>query len=664
MYAPILDKDCVPLTEIPFVQQEAYIKDYLLRDRYVDIDLMQCSSTDADLPYLTPEVKAFFIRTNLVRSVLAIQAAYAADRTVTARLTDLATSNNITYRTLMRERSRFMGHTSLMNLLSDPNKGEDTVDRYRKCCFYCRDYIIARHESAGRPSDNTILRETKNLADFPCSKCPYHPEVKADVHNRFDTTPAATCRRNSTHMIVPQTRDTVNTITNRIPEQETYMAWAGVRAWMSKCQHTIPRIKPETVNFCWFADHTVLDIQVKTKTYKDGHFECGRVWLTGIIDIASNALVGYVLSTNPNSELIAHAFATAVAFKPDSPINGTCIYWYSDNGKDFRSLLLRGHPHDGAEPPLYLNKEFSESGFLKWLGITSVQARVFNGRAKPIERVWRIIEDEFICKMQGYCGSKPTTRPESLAQDMRTGNLYTFEQFADIFADVIYPGYNNFKASGESESPMERYLRLPKAKTIVPSWRTLAVLKRKKKSCAVHPDGIHYGTQGGKPIVYWHPGLAQFIRPQKPYEKVQVYAFDEPFNRSLAIVYGQVYIGEAHPVQGLNLIEERRYLVIQHLQEQAAQLKTYSSHIRQMHNIVLQNNLVELGTGIPAIDNVAYGQVIDEERNVKEAVEDTRIPEELKDLATKYQVLSIEPETPDIIGDFLVQLAKGSKSNG
>jgi|GEM_PF-4906555 len=65
--------------------------------------------------------------------------------------------------------------------------------------------------------------------------------------------------------------------------------------------------------------------------------------------------------------------------------------------------------------------------------------------------------------------------------DMKSGKLYTFEQFADIFADVIYPGYNNFKASGERESPMERYLRLPKAKTIVPSWRTLAVLKKKKK---------------------------------------------------------------------------------------------------------------------------------------------------------------------------------------
>ena len=674
MYEQILSDDCVPLTEIPVYQQEAYIKDYLLRDRYVDIDLMQCvphravprstASTalnDTVPPYLSVGVQSFFQRTNLVREALHIQDAYAADRTVTARLTDLATANHTTYRTLMRERRRFMKHTSLMNLLSDPNKGEDTTDRYRNCCFYCRDYIIAQHESAGRPTDNSILRETKKLASFPCTKCPYHPDVKAAAHGKNDYIPAATCRRNATHMIVPNTRHTVNAITNRIPEQETYMAWAGIRAWMSKCQHTMPRIKPTTVNFCWFSDHTCLDIQVKTRTYKDGHFDCGRVWLTGIMDIASGMLVGYTLSTNPNSELIAHAFSTAAAFKPDSPVHGICQYWYCDNGKDYRSNLLKGHPHNGKEPPLYLNKEFCESGMLEWLGITQVKARVYNGRAKPIERIWRIIEDEFICKMQGYCGNKPSTRPATLADDMRSGNLYTFEQFADIFAEVIYPGYNNFKADG-SESPMELYLRLPKAKTIVPSWRTLSVLKRKKKSCAVYPNGIHYGTHNGKPLIYWHPGLARFIRPQMPYEKVQVYAFDEPFNRSLAIVYGQVFIGEAHLVEGLNLIEEKRYRVIQHLQEQNAQLKTYSSHIRQMHNIVLQNNLVELGTGIPAIDNVAYsvtdnvayGQIVDEENTA--ADDDIRIPEELKDLAASYQELTVEKEGPDLIGRILAEI--------
>lgn len=653
MYKQILVNDCVPIKEIPHTQQEQYIKEYLLRDRYVDIDLLQCAGSDTLAPLQAQGVKDFFKRTSLVRAILAMQKAYRADRTVTARITALAKQNTTTYRTLMRERSRFMSHTSLMNLLSDPNKGEDTVDRYRKCCFYCRDYIIARHESAGRPSDNSIFRETQKLAGFSCSKCPYNPEVKANTGSD-DIIPAATCRRKSDHMIVPNTRETVNLITNRIPEQETFMAWAGVRAWMSKCQHTIPRIKPETVNYCWFSDHTLLDIFVKTKTYKDGHFDCGRVWLTGIMDIASNALVGYVLSVNPNSELIAHAFATASSFKPDSPFHGICQYWYCDNGKDYRSELMKGHPHDGSEPPLFLNKEFCESGMLEWLGITQISAKVYNGRAKPIERVWRIIEDEFICKMQGYCGNDPSKRPETLALDIKEGNLYTFEQFADIFAETIYPGYNNFKATTEAMSPIEKYLKLPKAKTIVPSWRTLAVLKRKKKSCAVHPDGIHYGTYKGKPLVYWHPGLARFIRSQRPYEKVQVYTFDEPFNRSLAIVYGQVYIGEAYPVQGLNLIEEKRYLVIQHLQEQAAQLKTYSSHIKQMHRIVLQNNLFELGTGIPAIDNVAYGQIIDEES--PQAVDDKRIPEELKDLASEFNNLTIEPEVPDIVGDFLAEL--------
>jgi len=656
MYSQILVNDCVPLTEIPIVQQEAYIKEYLLRDRYLDIDLMQCADPTAELPLYSAGVKAFFQRTSIVRTALSIQADYAADRSVTARLTDYALSNGMSYRTLMRERRRFMNHSSLMNLLSDPNKSEDTVDRYRKCCFYCRDYIIMRHESAGRPSDNTIFRETKNLAAFSCSKCPYNPTVKASKLNKGEYVPAATCRRKTNHMITPNSRDTVNTITSRIPSQETFMAWAGVRAWMSKCQHTTIRIKPETVNFCWASDHTVLDILVKTKTYADGHFDVGRVWLTGIMDIGSGVLTGFVLSTNPNAELISHAFATASAFKPDSPICGIPLYWYCDNGKDYRSNLMKGHAHTGGQPSLFLNKDFCESGILEWLGITQVSARAYNGRAKPIERVWRIIEDEFICKMQGYCGNRPEHRPEKLAQDIRDGNLYTFEQFADIFADIIFPGYNNFKADNENESPMERYLRLPKAKTIVPSCRTLAVLKRKKKSYAVHPDGIHYGILNGEKMVYWHPGLAQFIRPQKPYEKVQVYAFDEPFNRSLAIVYGQVFIGEAHPVQGLHIIEDRRYRVIQHMQEQAAQLRTYSTHIRQMHNIVLQNNLVELGTGIPAIDNVAYGQTIDEERDSKEATDDPRIPDVLKDLAAKSPDYDIEPEGPDIIGDFLARL--------
>lgn len=107
MYAQILNNDCIPLTAIPFVQQEAFVKDYLLRNRYVDIDLMQCADHNSELPYLSSGVRQFFERTDLVRSALSIQAAYAARRTITSKLTELAKQNNFSYRTLMRERSRF-----------------------------------------------------------------------------------------------------------------------------------------------------------------------------------------------------------------------------------------------------------------------------------------------------------------------------------------------------------------------------------------------------------------------------------------------------------------------------------------------------------------------------------------------------------------------------
>ena len=124
--------------------------------------------------------------------------------------------------------------------------------------------------------------------------------MKDGPHGKGDYVPIATCRRGSEHMVTPKCRETMNLITSRIPAQETCMAWAGVRAWMSKCQHTVPRIKPDLVNYVHFSDHTILDIHVKTRVYKDGSFDHGRVWLTGITDGASNALIGFVVGVRQN----------------------------------------------------------------------------------------------------------------------------------------------------------------------------------------------------------------------------------------------------------------------------------------------------------------------------------------------------------------------------
>ena len=92
-------------------------------------------------------------------------------------------------------------------------------------------------------------------------------------------------------MVIPNLPDTVCTIVNRSSDQETCLAWNDVRAWASKHNYTPPRNKPQQVNYVWIADHTKLDIFVKTTQNPDGTWNSKRVWLTGIIDAATNALV-------------------------------------------------------------------------------------------------------------------------------------------------------------------------------------------------------------------------------------------------------------------------------------------------------------------------------------------------------------------------------------
>ena len=70
-------------------------------------------------------------------------------------------------------------------------------------------------------------------------------------------------------MVIPNLPDTVCTIVNRSSDQETCLAWNGVRAWASKHNYTPPRNKPQEVNYVWIADHTKLDIFVKTTQNPD-----------------------------------------------------------------------------------------------------------------------------------------------------------------------------------------------------------------------------------------------------------------------------------------------------------------------------------------------------------------------------------------------------------
>lgn len=639
LYRTIIDHECVPLSEIPKEIQDKYLSEYLLRNRLIDFSFLSAIRNYSDgKPLASPEVQELFSEMRMLREARWISAAFSAAGTTTIRIRELAASHGISYSTFARRRKVYMNNTSLSRALMHESTTEDTVDRYRKCCFYCRDLIIFQHELPGKISGAKIFRDIHKSAPFPCKECPYHPTVKNGPHKKGACIPVATCARDSEFMIKPGCEDTVCTIINRIPEQQDVLAWEGVRSWANKFHYTPAREKPSTVNQVWFADHKQIDTMVRTKRLPDGTWEHRRPWITAILDAASDVMVSYVLSLNPNSDCIAECFARACAFTVDTPYCGIPDYFYIDNGKDYRSKRMKGLTNmNDDESPLFLNKEFGESGILEWFGIKTIHALPYRGCSKTIERIWKTIDDEWIRGIPGYCGSKPEERPFILDEQMRNNETYTFEQFADYFADTIYPAYNNFSVT--KEAPNVLYARLPKASSFVPTWRTLAVLKSVSGERVIRPKGIQFGNN----MYYWCSELGPLVEKEET-TQYRVFAFDTPFNRTISVVHDHKYIGEAHLIEKLNVVEKKRYKVIQHVAEQARQHKYYSKRIKQLHSIIMQTEILKYIPSAPPADHIRYGQAIDEDRDKKEAIDDKSIPEELKEQAEKYATNYLNPE--------------------
>ena len=637
IYKSIIQDECIPLIEIPINLQNIYVKDYLLRDRMIDFSFLDAiKDYSFSTPLKNPDVQFLFREMAMMRKAFEITRTFSASGNVTGHLRELASEYHISYSTLARRRSLYMNSTPLYRALSHSASTEDTRDRYRPCCLYCRDLIIFLHEKPGKISAAKIFRDIRDAKPFSCKKCPYHPDVKAKPHNKKDYIPFATCKRNSEFMVKPNCDDTVCSVIRNIPEQQDVLAWAGVRSWATKFHYTPAREKSGLVNQCWIADHKKCDIWVRTKLLPDGTWEIKRPWITAIIDSATNVMVSYVLSLNPNSDCIAECFARACAFTVDTPYSGICDYFYIDNGKDFRSKKLNGLPNS-EEDHLYLNKDFGESGILEWFGIKVIHALPYRGCSKTIESIWGTIDDEWFRELPGYCGSRPSERPYILDEQIKKNELYTFEQFADYFADTIYPEYNNFSVT--KESPNELYSRLPKTSSFVPSWRTLSVLKSVTGERVIRSKGIQFGNNK----FYWCSELGPLIEKEKS-TKYRIFAFDTPFNRNISVVYDHQYIGEAHLIEKLNVVEKKRYKVIQHLMEQQAQHRFYSKRLEQLHSLVFQSDILDEVCSIPPIDNIHYGQAIDTERDKNEATDDNAIPEELKAQAESYANNFLNPD--------------------
>jgi putative transposase len=271
--------------------------------------------------------------------------------------------------------------------------------------------------------------------------------------------------------------DTVFRVVRSIAPGLTALAREGPKRYADRFDIVLRR-EAAAPNALWQADHTQLDLLALGE---DGH--PARPWLTVISDDYSRAIAGFAFSfAAPSALRTSLALRQAIWRKaePHWRICGLPDALYTDNGSDFASNHLEQVAAD--------------------LKITLIHSTpgVPRGRGK-IERMFRTIDDLFLCHQAGYLKAGRT----------RAGPMLTLARLDDAFREFVRD-YNGRPHSETRIAPLQRWEHGGFLPRIPESLEQLdLLLVNVARSRVVHNDGVHFSGYR-----YMDPTLSAFVGEQ------------------------------------------------------------------------------------------------------------------------------------------------------
>lgn len=168
----------------------------------------------------------------------------------------------------------------------------------------------------------------------------------------------------------------------------------GAKAMHDHCTpHANRRKDAVFANDVWVMDNYTIDVIIKESENSE---KTKRLYITTVLDVKSNVLVGWNITESPdsNSTLDAMRFAMLRFGIPKT--------LYFDNGREFTTLDIAGEQRrrkvakdKKGDIPLTIVEK---------LGIELIFAEVTNAQAKVVECIHRIIKEQYCTAQYSYCG--------------------------------------------------------------------------------------------------------------------------------------------------------------------------------------------------------------------------------------------------------------------
>lgn len=295
---------------------------------------------------------------------------------------------------------------------------------------------------------------------------------------------------------------------------------------------------PLNPNDRWVSDHHLWDVFVRIPDNKGG-WKAARPWGSYWMDMRTRKVVSsFIRVESPNSDIVLLSFGIAVEKY------GIPNKVYLDNGKDYKARDLF-FPEGHMSKQDLKNKEIVEDGMKKEefkksynslaanLKMDSIYAIPFNARAKPIERLFNTIENDFGKFYPSYAGNNAKNRPENL-KDLDIMDMITLEKFIEQHTVYIEEIYNNSPHSGDSmdnKSPNYWYSNIDFTKRIMSSEALYFTLMRTTRPRKIQKEGITFNKELYINMEFQnYVGIEVFARynPTKP-EIIYIFDLNENF---------------------------------------------------------------------------------------------------------------------------------------
>ncbi|MDE6781628.1 MAG: DDE-type integrase/transposase/recombinase [Ruminococcus sp.] len=241
---------------------------------------------------------------------------------------------------------------------------------------------------------------------------------------------------------------------NTLPFAVIEYAREGDKALHDHCEPYANRRKKNIyANDVWVMDNYTIDVIIKDSENSE---KTKRLYITTVLDVKSNVLVGWNITESPDSN------STLDALKFAMLRFGIPKRLYFDNGKEFTTLDIAG---DKRKRKVAKDKKDNlPLTIVEKLGVELIFAEVRNAQAKVVERIHRVIKEQFCTAQYGYCGGNVVERPEILKQNIKNCTIETEAELRESFADFADNVYN-VQPYGSSET---KY----KGMTLIDVWNT------------------------------------------------------------------------------------------------------------------------------------------------------------------------------------------------